>query len=146
MAFSAITSDPIDTNALLAKVADAGHGASVLFLGTVRDHNDGRPVRGMRYDAYVAMAERVLAEIVDEAEEARECRVAAVHRTGELVIGEVSVAIAVASAHRADAFDACRYVIEELKQRLPVWKHEHYVGGGSEWVAGADPLKGSANG
>jgi molybdopterin synthase catalytic subunit len=146
MAFSAITADVIHTDALLEAVAAPAHGASLLFLGTVRDHNDGRPVRGMRYEAYVEMAKRVLAEIVAEAEAARLCSVAAVHRTGELQIGEVSVAIAAASAHRADAFEACRYVIEELKQRLPVWKHEHYTDGESEWVEGTDPTGGEADG
>jgi len=146
MAFAAITPDPIDTAALLASVSAPGHGAVVLFVGTVRDHNDGRPVRGMRYDAYVAMAERVLTEIVEEAEAGRECSVAAVHRIGELDIGEASVAIGAASAHRADAYEASRYVIEELKRRLPVWKHEHYIDGESAWVAGVDPLKGSVHG
>lgn len=117
-----------------------GDGAVLLFLGTVRERNDARPVRGMRYDAYGEMAEAVLAEIVEEARtRTGASRVAAVHRTGELAVGDVSVAIAVASPHRAEAYDASRYVIEEIKKRLPVWKHEHYTDGGAAWLEGQVP-------
>lgn len=142
---AAITSDAIDTAAVLAQVADMGAGAVLLFLGTVRGENDGRAVTGMRYDAFPEMAERVLHEIVDEAATRYSLeQVYAVHRTGELELGAISVAIAVASAHRAAAYDASRYVIEEIKQRLPVWKHEHYVEGESQWLAGqVPPVEGS---
>ncbi len=116
-------------------------GASLLFLGVVRDHNDGRSVAGVQYDAYEEMAEQVLSEIVDEAARAAGTdRVAAVHRIGELSIGEVSVAIAVSSPHRAEAYDASRYIIEEIKKRLPVWKKERYSDGVEEWVAGSTPM------
>lgn len=135
-----VVREPIDHAALLEGVGTYADGAVLLFLGVVRDHADGRAVRGMRYDAYREMAEEELAGIVAEAaERLGSDRVHAVHRVGELDIGEVSVAIAAASPHRAEAFDATRYVIEEIKKRLPVWKKEHYVEGSSEWVDGTTP-------
>ena len=138
--FAAVGSDPIDPTAVLARVGDRADGAALLFLGVVRDHADGRPVEGMRYDAYVEMAEGVLAEIAGEAASALGTnRVAVVHRTGELDIGEVSVAIAVSSPHRAEAYEASRYVIEEIKKRLPMWKKERYPDGEDSWVEGVTP-------
>lgn len=135
-----ITSDPIDPLAVLALVGSPADGAAILFVGTVRDQNDGRAVSGMRYDAFVEMAEPVLREIAAEAaERTASDRVAVVHRTGELEIGDVSVAIAVSSPHRDQSFDAARYIIEQIKQRLPVWKHEHYVDGEAQWLEGAIP-------
>lgn len=137
---TAVSPDVIDPLSVLERVGDPADGAAVLFLGVVRDQAEGGAVRGMRYDAYVEMAEPVLAEIAGEAaERLGTARVAVVHRIGELDVGEVSVAIAVSSPHRAEAFDASRYVIEEIKKRLPVWKKEHYVDGSQEWVAGAVP-------
>lgn len=135
-----ITSETIDPQAVLAHVGSAADGAAILFIGTVREQNEGRAVSGMRYDAFVAMAEPVLREIAAEAaERAGSDRIAVVHRTGELAISEVSVAIAVSSPHREQAFDAARYIIEQIKQRLPVWKQEHYVDGEAQWLAGAVP-------
>ena len=140
MRFAEITDQPIDPCAVLRRVGDDGDGAAVLFLGNVRRENDGRAVSGMRYDAYREMAERVLNEIVVEAiVQSGGARAYAVHRIGELTIGETSVAIAVSTPHRAAAFDAARYIIEEIKKRLPVWKHEHYVTGESEWLPGHTP-------
>ena len=112
----------------------------MLFVGTVRDHAEGRRVSGMGYEAYASMAEAVLSDIVDEAS-ARwgTDHIAAAHRIGELDLGEVSVAIAVSTPHRVDAYDASRYVIEQIKVRLPVWKHEHFVEGDSRWVPGQTP-------
>jgi len=137
---TAVSPDVIDPLSVLERVGDPADGAAVLFLGVVRDQAEGGAVRGMRYDAYVEMAEPVLAEIAGEAaERLGTARVAVVHRIGELDVGEVSVAIAVSSPHRAEAFDASRYVIEEIKKRLPVWKKEHYVDGSQEWVAGTVP-------
>ncbi|MEO5511863.1 MAG: molybdenum cofactor biosynthesis protein MoaE [Longimicrobiales bacterium] len=131
-----ITREAIDTAAVLAAVSAPAHGAVALFLGTVREQNDGRPVSGMRYDSYEAMASDVLAEIVAEAAATMgEGEIVAVHRIGELSIGDVSVAIAAASPHRAPAFDAARYIIEEIKLRLPVWKQEHYNDGSQRWLA-----------
>lgn len=136
-----ITAEVIDASALLDAVADHGHGAGLLFLGTVRDHADGRPVSGMGYEAYREMAETTLAEIAAEAADRLDGgAVAVVHRIGELALGEASVGIAVGSPHRAPAYEANRYVIEEIKKRLPVWKHEHYADGGDAWVEGT-PLR-----
>ena len=135
-----VTPDPIDVHTVLDLVGTDEDGAILTFLGTVRRTNDGRPVRGLRYDAYATMAERTLAEIAGEAQARfNPSHIAVVHRTGELEIGEVSVAIAVSTPHRADAFDAVRYIIEELKKRLPVWKKEHYVTGEERWLEGSVP-------
>lgn len=135
-----ITREPIDAQAVLGSVGADADGAVLLFLGTVREQNEGRPVRGMRYDAYADMAEGVLRQIVEEAADvAGSDRIHVVHRIGELGIGEVSVAIAVSTPHRAQAFDASRYVIEQIKLRLPVWKHEHYVTGEARWLDGSVP-------
>ena len=132
-----ITADPISADSVLSHVGAESDGAINLFLGVVRNHNEGQAVSGMHYDAYVEMAERVLREIVTEAEALPGSgRVAAVHRTGELQIGEASVAIAASAPHRAAAFEACRYVIEEIKKRLPVWKQERYVDGAERWLPG----------
>ncbi|HEX6063082.1 MAG TPA: molybdenum cofactor biosynthesis protein MoaE, partial [Longimicrobiales bacterium] len=112
-------------------------------LGVVRDHNEGSAVSGMHYDAYPEMAERVLRDIVAEASsQAGVGKVAAVHRIGELRVGEISVAIAASAAHRAAAFAACRHVIEQIKKRLPVWKQERYVDGAERWLAGEVPHAG----
>ncbi|MFQ5536344.1 MAG: molybdenum cofactor biosynthesis protein MoaE [Gemmatimonadota bacterium] len=140
MIHTAVRSAPIDPAEVLERVGTDEDGAVLLFLGTVRDHADGRSVEGMRYDAYVEMAEKELDAIAAEA--ARRLgtdRVAVVHRTGELSVGEVSVAIAVSSPHREEAYTASRYIIEEIKKRLPVWKKEHYVTGSSAWVEGTRP-------
>ncbi len=135
-----LTDSAIDVGAVLRVVEAPGTGAAVAFVGTVRDENRGRTVVGMRYEAYPAMAGQELAAIVSEAE-ARwaGCAVAAVHRTGDLAVGEASVVIAVAAAHRAQAYDASRYVIEAIKERLPVWKKERYADGTEAWLEGAVP-------
>ena len=133
----AVVTGPIDPAGVLARVGDPSDGAVLLFLGTVRDHADGRSVDGLQYEAYQAMAEEVLAAIVAEAAERLGTdRLAVVHRVGDLAIGDVSVAIAVSSPHRAPAYEASRYVIEEIKKRLPVWKRERYTDGEVGWVRG----------
>ena len=140
MIHTAVGPDPIDPAEVLSRVGSDQDGATLLFLGIVRDHADGRPVQGMRYDAYVEMAESVLREIaLEAAARLGTDRLAVVHRVGDLEVGEVSVAIAASSPHRAESFDASRYVIEEIKKRLPVWKKEHYSDGQAEWVAGTVP-------
>jgi molybdopterin synthase catalytic subunit len=132
---AAMVDRPIDTAALLREVAGPGNGASVLFIGTVRDMNEGAPVSGLDYSAYSAMALREMTDIVAEAAQRWETTdVVVEHRTGALALGDVSVAIAAAHPHRAQAFEAARYVIEELKRRAPIWKREHYVDGRAEWV------------
>ena len=138
--FSAIVREPIDPAHVLTLIGADQDGASLLFLGVVRDHNDSRSVGGMRYDTYEEMAAEVLSEIVGEAARAAGTdRIATIHRTGELKVGEVSVAIAVSSPHRAQAYEASRYIIEEIKKRLPVWKKERYSDGAGEWVEGRAP-------
>jgi molybdopterin synthase catalytic subunit len=132
---AAIVSQPIDVAAVLREVESPAHGAAILFVGTVREVNDGRPVDGMEYTAYVAMAEKEMAAIAREAKEKfSDSFVVIVHRTGELAIGEASVAIATANAHRDAAYQASRYVIEQLKARVPIWKREHYTDGTREWI------------
>src|SRR5690348_5675354 len=133
--YSAIVDAPIHVPSILQRVASDGNGATVLFLGTVRDVNDGRGVAGIEYTAYRSMAERELTTIVEEAAALADSNdVAVEHRLGELSIGECSVAIAVAHAHRDRAFEVARYVIEQIKERVPIWKREQYVDGTREWV------------
>jgi molybdopterin synthase catalytic subunit len=132
---SALTDQPIDTAALVAEVSRDANGAALLFVGTVRDINDGRSVTGIEYSAYRSMAEREMADIVREASEKFATPdVVVEHRLGELAIGDASVAIAVAHPRRGAAYDASRYVIEQLKKRVPIWKLEHYLDGTREWV------------
>ena len=135
----AVVSRPIDPGALVLEVGNIAHGAVVLFLGTVRDMNDGREVTGIEYRAYDAMALREMETIAAEACARFETdEIVVEHRTGELALGEVSVGIAVSHAHRAPAYEASRYVIEQLKRRVPVWKKEEYTDGTREWV---DPTR-----
>ena len=132
---SAIVDRPIELGKIVGENPRPSNGATLLFVGTVRDVNNGRAITGMNYTAYTAMAERELADITREAAEQFETEdIVVEHRIGELKIGEVSVAIAVAHAHRGPAYEASRYVIEQLKQRVPIWKLEHYVDGNREWV------------
>jgi molybdopterin synthase catalytic subunit len=134
-----VTREPIDASAFLRESTSPNDGAALLFLGVVRDHNEGRGVDHLEYEAYAEMAEAVLREIVEEARERWETgEVRVVHRIGRLEIGEASVAIVVASPHRAEAYEASRYVIEELKRRVPIWKREGYLEGESEWLAGSE--------
>jgi molybdopterin synthase catalytic subunit len=132
-----ITSDVLDLAGLVRAVEAAGSGAVASFLGLVRDHNQGRRVTHLIYEAYEPLARRALDRIVDESRERWPAVSLAIHhRVGRLEIGEASVAIAAASAHRADAFAACRYAIERIKQIVPIWKHE-YFDGGDVWIEGA---------
>lgn len=136
----AVTRDPIDAAGLLAAAPTSADGAALLFLGVVREENEGRAVDHLDYDAYAPMAERVLREIVEEARARFDTgTISVVHRVGRLSIGEASVAIVVAAPHRGAAYDASRYVIEELKRRVPIWKREGYTDGESEWLRGSDP-------
>jgi len=134
-----LTDQPIDVAALTREVTANDRGAISIFLGTVRNSNDGRPVNGIDYSAYDAMAVAEMSRIVDEAvERFAGVAVAIEHRVGTLQVGDVSVAIVCGHAHRGPALDANRYAIEELKRRVPIWKREHYLDGTSEWV---DPLR-----
>ena len=131
-----VTGDRLDPAKLMACVDSPGCGAQALFIGVVRDDDAGRKVRAVSYDAFKPLAEKTLAAIVSEAGKRWRARVAAAHRTGRLAVGEASIVIAAAAPHRAEAFEACRYVIEEVKRRLPVWKKEHYARGSGRWLAG----------
>jgi molybdopterin synthase catalytic subunit len=130
-----LTTEPIDHHALTEQVRRPDCGGVVTFLGTVREMTGGRRTAALDYEAYPAMAEKKLAEI--EAETRRRWPVgdlALVHRLGRLELGEVSVAVAVSCPHRAEAFEACRYAIDRLKEVVPIWKKENWADGGSEWV------------
>jgi molybdopterin synthase catalytic subunit len=138
--YARVVHHPIRVQALVDEVGGPEDGAVLVFLGTVRDHNDGRRVEGVRYEAYESMAREVLEEILVDASRATGVdRIGALHRVGELSVGDVSVAIVVASPHREQAYAASRRVIEEIKARLPVWKKELYVDGRETWLEGRDP-------
>ncbi len=132
----------IDPVVLSSQLENFGTGAIVTFEGRVRDHNDGRAVRGLAYQAYAELAEAEGAKIMKEARARFEISCAVcVHRVGELVLGELAVWVGVGAAHRDAAFAACRYIIDEVKSRVPIWKREHYSEGQPEWL---HPAKGSA--
>jgi molybdopterin synthase catalytic subunit len=132
-----ITAAPLDPAAVTAAAAGAGDGAVATFIGLVREHNAGRQVLWLEYEAYAPLALKAFGRIAEEtAAEWPGARLAIHHRTGRVEIGEASVVIAAASPHRAEAFAACRYAIERLKQIAPIWKHEHFAGG-DVWIEGA---------
>jgi molybdopterin synthase catalytic subunit len=136
---AAIVHGPIDVGALIGRAQAAGVGALSVFLGTVRDLNEGRPVSGMDYEAYESMAASELAAVAREVcDRTPGLRVTIEHRVGTLAIGDVSVAIVAAHAHRGPALDGARAIIEALKQRVPIWKREHYVDGERAWI---DPTR-----
>jgi molybdopterin synthase catalytic subunit len=133
-----ITTDPIDVAAMLAE-ARSSDGALCLFVGVVRDENDGRTTTAMRYEAYGPMAESEMARITDGlAREFPAVKIGMKHRVGLLSVGDASVAIAAVSPHRADAFAACRAAIDRVKTTVPIWKKEFHPDGSSDWV---DPTK-----
>ncbi|OFW42498.1 MAG: hypothetical protein A3J29_06975 [Acidobacteria bacterium RIFCSPLOWO2_12_FULL_67_14b] len=137
IALTAITAEPLDAAALVRALDITGIGALTTFVGLVRDHNLGRRVMRLEYEAYEPLALRGLELIVQEAaEQWPDVRLAIHHRIGRMGIGEASVAIAAASPHRADAFAASRYAIERIKQIVPIWKHEYFEGG-DVWIEGA---------
>jgi molybdopterin synthase catalytic subunit len=125
---------PIDLGLLVERVESDERGGIAVFLGTVRNHHAGREVERLEYSAYGPMAEAECARIVAEAERTWGAAVAVEHRIGALGIGDVSVAIAAAAAHRDEAFAACRHGIEEMKRRVPIWKREYYTDGSVAWV------------
>ncbi len=130
-----LTESPIKLDPLIDQVRAPDRGGIAIFLGLVRDHHQGKQVLGLDYSAYGEMAERVVGEIVKEVgSRGSRVSVAVQHRIGSLTIGDTAVAVVAAAAHRGEAFDACRYVIEELKKRVPVWKKEFFVDGTVEWV------------
>jgi molybdopterin synthase catalytic subunit len=131
----AITREPIDAAAWRARMEDDACGALVCFEGWVRNHAEGRSVEGLEYDVYETLAAREGDRILAEARERFPIGGAScVHRVGSLDIGDCAVWVGVASAHRAAAFEACRYIIDELKVRVPVWKKERFAEGDARWV------------
>ncbi len=131
----ALTHQPIDAAAVLAEVGSTQAGAVVLFLGTTREFTGGRQSVSLDYECYAEMAEKTLAELESEAR--RRWPIvgcAIVHRLGQVGLGETSVAVAVSTAHRQDAFEAGRWLIDRLKEIVPIWKQEHWADGTSEWV------------
>jgi len=130
-----ISPEPIDVTARQKELCDHRAGALVTFEGWVRSRNDGQPVLALDYEAYVPLAEKEGALILAEAR-AKFHLIAAmcIHRTGALKLGDLAVWVGVTAEHRGDAFDACRFVIDEAKSRLPIWKREHYADGTREWI------------
>lgn len=125
-----VQTEPLDLAALFAEVESPAAGAIVTFSGVVRDHHEGKRVTAISYEAYGEMAEAKMRQIAEDVQRRwPECRIAMAHRTGKLEIGEASVLIAVSAPHRAEAFDACEYAIDTLKQIVPIWKKEAYENG-----------------
>lgn len=135
-----LTTDPIDLSEILSDVKNRSAGGTVLFVGSVRDHNEMGPVSRIQYEAYREMAEDKIAEIENEVRKRWKIKkFAAIHRIGNLKVGEISVAVAVSSEHRGEAFQACEYGIDKIKTNVPIWKKEISESGAS-WVEGV-PLK-----
>jgi molybdopterin synthase catalytic subunit len=129
-----IREDPIDVNKILEETSDDSAGAIAFFIGVVRDHNEGKKVTKIYYEAYKEMAEKVLLEIEDEATKKWNIKkFIAVHRIGDLNIGDISVIVAVSTEHRKEAFEACKYTIDMIKIRVPIWKKEK-SDSGEHWL------------
>jgi molybdopterin synthase catalytic subunit len=134
-----LTRTPIEPDALQRKLAAADAGASVSFEGRVRRHNQGREVSSLEYEAFGELAEKEGTRIMDEAREKfAVISAACIHRVGHLQVGELAVWAAVTAEHRTEAFAACRYIIDEVKARVPIWKREHYGSGPTAWIAPAE--------
>jgi len=132
-----VRSTPLSVDEVREAVADPAAGGIALFAGAVRDHDHGKEVTALSYSAHPAAADELRQVAARIAERFDIRAVAAVHRTGDLQIGDLAVVVAVSSGHRATAFDACRALIDELKQTVPIWKHQRFAGGASEWVNSA---------
>ena len=130
--------EALSTEAALAHCSAPGHGAADLFIGRVRDLNQGRKVKAVSYDLHPLLCTNVFREICEEARQewGKSLHFWLEHRRGRLAVGDASVVVAVSSPHRDESFKACRYLVEQMKVRAPVWKQEHYVDGDSEWVQG----------
>lgn len=130
-----ISDVPIDSDLLSKRLTDSRAGALVCFEGRVRNHNEGEEVTWLEYEVYEELAEKEALSIMEEAKEKfRVLEIHGVHRQGHLAIGDIAVWIGVIAEHRESAFNACRYVIDEIKYRLPIWKKEHYVSKEPKWV------------
>jgi molybdopterin synthase catalytic subunit len=130
-----ISAAPLDPGDLQGALTDERAGAVVTFEGRVRNRNDGQAVQSLEYEAYAPLAESEGVKILAEAKQRFALTTAcAVHRVGHLKLGEIAVWVGVAAEHRGAAFDACRYIIDEAKARLPIWKKEHYASGATAWI------------
>lgn len=130
-----LTDQPLDADRLIAEVSSNGCGGTSLFLGTVRNSPEDGDIEGIEYSAYPEMAEAEFDRIITECRDRWPmARVALRHRLGYIPAGEASIGIATSSPHRVEAFDACRYVIEETKKRVPIWKKERFAAGTTRWV------------
>jgi molybdopterin synthase catalytic subunit len=136
--------EPLDPAALAAAVADPDHGGTATFLGTTRREAGLREVAELRYEAYEELAVAELAAIAAEAERRFGARVAIAHRVGAVAVGEASVAVAASAGHRRQAFAACRYAIDALKARAPIWKQTVYADGEASWIDGCAALRPAA--
>jgi molybdopterin synthase catalytic subunit len=133
-----VTADPLDIGEAVAFVADRGAGGTCVFVGTVRDRSEAGEVTGLTYEAWDELARERLEELGRELLDTWPLRkVALLHRTGDLAVGDASVVVACSSGHRAEAFEACRRGIERLKQDVPIWKKEHLTAGEAHWVMGS---------
>jgi molybdopterin synthase catalytic subunit len=133
-----LSTEPLSVDDALAFVADPGAGGTCVFVGTVRDRSDAGEVTGLHYEAWDDLAVERLREIAAEMRDRWPVgRVAILHRTGDLAVGEASVVVACSSPHRAEAFEACRHGIERLKEDVPIWKKEGLVSGDAQWVMGS---------
>ena len=140
-----ISKNPLDLQRILDECEDPSCGGLVIFSGTIRDHNEGKDVEGITYDAHPELASNVLEELEQEVLnkfDVRQCRLQ--HRIGKIELGEPSVYVVTRSVHRAEAFEAAKYAIDELKERAPIWKEEHYGDGESEFLKG-QPMKNAEN-
>jgi molybdopterin synthase catalytic subunit len=132
-----IRAEPLSIDEVRAAAADAAAGAIVLFVGTVRDHDYGRGVTGLSYSAHPSAAAELSRVAEKIAASHQVCAIAVAHRTGDLRLGDLAVVAAVSAAHRGEAFAACEALIDELKATVPIWKHQFFDGGESEWVNSA---------
>jgi molybdopterin synthase catalytic subunit len=131
----AISPEPFEIAPLRERLLTNTAGAYASFEGWVRDHNDGRAVGGLFYESYRELAEAEGERILEEAMQRFDITAAAcVHRTGELALGDLAVWVGASAAHRGPAFDACRWIIDEVKSRVPIWKRERYVSGDADWL------------
>ena len=131
-----ITEKEISINEILDSIRDNDVGATVLFIGTVRNFSEVDTVVNMYYESYTKMAEERIQIIIDDAKQKWNINCRLLHRIGDLEVGDVSVVVAVSSSHRHDAFDACQYLIGRIKREAPIWKKERLIGGGERWVKG----------
>jgi molybdopterin synthase catalytic subunit len=132
-----IVEKAIDPATIVKEIEDSSAGAVVLFLGTVRRSGEAGSVSGISYEAYRSMSDRRIENVIERAKKRWPVKkVKVVHRVGELRLGEVSVAVAVSAEHRKEAFQACRYIIDNVKSKVPIWKKERLVGGRERWVEG----------